>query len=581
MKNLLSRITQKLKNVFYRSSLFKQYLFILSATVAIVIISLILTGNYQNKVLIEEDYNNGERLFSLAGESLDDKVTNINRLANTLVSNYSVISFMKIDFYERTEYMDGVETAVANLKTINSNINSVLLFDSEDSLFYSSGDSVFDLPESDKNSVITFTGKIEDKFGNEVFAAQKRVFNIEQQRVLGFLGTCVFIFDFDEVEEIVNDYLVTKDSVVTIFDDEMKIVSQTDGWDMGYDELIEFADQNNYQIKSYKQQESNWTLVYAASPSALLSNLTTLQKMNIISYIMICIIFAILSVILYFGILKPASVLSHFMQMHVTYPKKRLNLKHKNEIGILAENLNSMLDDIQELSEEIYESQQRINDMKLARKQTQMIALRSQINPHFLYNTFECIRGMALVQGENDIVDITEALYKFYKFNVKGDEYATIREVVGNTKEYAKIINYRFMNKYSVVFNVDERLNDYLIPKMILQPLVENAVFHGLEPGLESERVGVEIFTENEYLVIKVTDDGVGMSQKKIDDLKQLLSNYDEREIIVDSAHGIGVINIYRRVKLFFEDSGTMEFYSKKGEGTSFIIKCLFSSLKK
>ena len=253
--------------------------------------------------------------------------------------------------------------------------------------------------ESDKNSVITFTGKIEDKFGNDVFAAQKRVFNIEQQRVLGFLGTCVFIFDFDEVEEIVNDYLVTKDSIVTVFDDDMKIVSQTDGWDIGYDELMEFADKNNYQVKTYKQQESNWTLVYAASPSALLSNLTTLQKMNIISYIMICIIFAILSVILYFGILKPAAVLSHFMQMHVTYPKKRLNLKHKNEIGILAENLNSMLDDIQELSEEIYESQQRINNMRLARKQTQMIALRSQINPHFLYNTFECIRGMGARAG--------------------------------------------------------------------------------------------------------------------------------------------------------------------------------------
>ena len=81
MKNLLSRITQKLKNIFYRSSLFKQYLFILSATVAIVTISLLFTGNFQNKVLIEEDYNNGERLFSLASESLDDKVTNINRLA--------------------------------------------------------------------------------------------------------------------------------------------------------------------------------------------------------------------------------------------------------------------------------------------------------------------------------------------------------------------------------------------------------------------------------------------------------------------------------------------------------------------
>ena len=158
---------------------------------------------------------------------------------------------------------------------------------------------------------------------------------------------------------------------------------------------------------------------------------------------------------------------------------------------------------------------------------------------------------------------------------------ATIRDVVGNTKEYAKIIDYRFMKKYSVVFDVDESLYDYLIPKMILQPLVENAVFHGLEPGLKSERVEVRIFKEDKNLVIKVSDDGVGMPQEKIDDLKQLLSNYDEQEVIADGANGIGVINIYRRVKLFFEDSGTMEFYSKEGEGTSFIIKCLFSSLKK
>ena len=127
-----------------------------------------------------------------------------------------------------------------------------------------------------------------------------------------------------------------------------------------------------------------------------------------------------------------------------------------------------------------------------------MIAYKGQINPHFMYNTLECIRGMALYHEEKEIAKLTGSLSKLFRYNVKGEELVSVKEVVKNLKEYALIIDYRFMGKFKVVIEAEESLLQVFLPKMLVQPLVENAVLHGLEPKMDRGEVNVRFAEEQE-----------------------------------------------------------------------------------
>ena len=176
--------------------------------------------------------------------------------------------------------------------------------------------------------------------------------------------------------------------------------------------------------------------------------------------------------------------------------------------------------------------------------------------------------GMALLYEVPDIAEISEALSRFFSYNVRGKGYATIREIADHIHDYASIIGYRFMNKYTISIEIEEDVMEQCMPKMIIQPLVENAVFHGLEPKEESGTVGVFVGKEKERLAIRVWDSGCGMDEKELETLKNKLKEFDRTSLLPMQKHGIGMVNIYRRLRLFYSDQLEFNVTSKKGEGT-------------
>ena len=189
-----------------------------------------------------------------------------------------------------------------------------------------------------------------------------------------------------------------------------------------------------------------------------------------------------------------------------------------------------------------------------------------------MHNTFECIRGMALLYEVPDIAEIAEALSRFFSYNVRGKGYATIREIADHIHDYASIIGYRFMNKYTISIEIEEEVMDQYMPKMILQPLVENAVFHGLEPKEESGNVSVFVGKEKDRLAIRVQDSGCGMDEKELEALQVKLKEYDRTSLLPLQKHGIGMVNIYRRLRLFYGTQLEFNVTSKVGEGTQIEI---------
>ncbi|MDC7290365.1 sensor histidine kinase [Blautia schinkii] len=190
------------------------------------------------------------------------------------------------------------------------------------------------------------------------------------------------------------------------------------------------------------------------------------------------------------------------------------------------------------------------------RKRTELYALQTQIDPHFLYNALDSIRGYALLHDMEEISDITEALSRVFR-NMISDkhELLPLRQEADNIRNYMKIQQFRFNNKFSYSCEIGEELLDkYMIPRMVLQPLVENAIMHGLERKMEGGWVKVRAYTTERRFVLTVTDNGVGISEERQAFLNEAMTQEPRRyEMNVDSNHvGIALININRRIKLNF-----------------------------
>jgi len=267
-----------------------------------------------------------------------------------------------------------------------------------------------------------------------------------------------------------------------------------------------------------------------------------------------------------YSIIKPITGISAFIRKINQNPDSRLSLDRPDEIGTVAKSLNQMLDEKQKMQLEIEQVKYLAYETELSKKQAEILAYRSQINPHFLYNTFECIRDMALFYDVDDIAELTMALSNVFRFAVKGTDMVTVENELDHIREYAKIVNYRFMGKICIEIEAENSILNCSVLKLLLQPLVENAVFHGLEQKIENGTVWVRVFSsDDQKLCFVVEDDGCGIEPEH---LKQITASLETEK----NTTKIGVFNIYQRLKLHYDKQFSFDIKSISGKGTCITI---------
>lgn len=209
-----------------------------------------------------------------------------------------------------------------------------------------------------------------------------------------------------------------------------------------------------------------------------------------------------------------------------------------------------------------------------SKRRSEFLALQNQINPHFLYNTLEAIRGDALAEGMDNIADITEALSTFFRYSVTDTgSLVTIADELDNIDNYFKIQQYRFGEKLELVCEIpeDETVLELMCPKLTLQPIVENAIFHGLEKKTDKGAITIRFETTSNKLLITIQDNGVGMDRETLealnDRLMRLTMAYAGKE---DNSKkgGIALINVCRRIKLLFGENYGIHVFSIPEYGT-------------
>ena len=205
--------------------------------------------------------------------------------------------------------------------------------------------------------------------------------------------------------------------------------------------------------------------------------------------------------------------------------------------------------------EKIFESE---HEEEIFRRRSELSMLQNNINPHFLYNTLEVIRGEAIIQKNMAVAEMTESLANFFRYNIsKKGNFVTLQEELDSVANFFTIQRYRFNNRFSydvVYHETGKEILSCLLPKLTLQPIVENAIFHGLETKLGKGKVTIHITATEKRIVIIVSDNGVGMAVQTLNSLNDSINSRQiEKQGAEDlSKHlGIALRNINQRLKLF------------------------------
>ncbi|MGL5677431.1 MAG: sensor histidine kinase [Cellulosilyticaceae bacterium] len=287
------------------------------------------------------------------------------------------------------------------------------------------------------------------------------------------------------------------------------------------------------------------------------------------------VLFTLLSIALILSnILRPLNNMYLFIkdisQGNMKQLKQPLVLEGSTEITALSSSFNTMMAEITSLNTQLFSTATRLYELEIQKNKAEILHLRSQINPHFLHNTLESIRGLALESNSPEIAEIAFSMGKISNYSIRGTHQTNLEEEISIIKCYMAIQLIRFNSKFDILYNTPQQTLQLLVPKMILQPLIENAIFHGLEPKLRQGLLYIGSSVSDDILTITIQDDGVGIPPHILDALNAALSAPSTE---APSTHiHIGILNVHNRIRLEYGDSYGLFFESTVDIGTKVTV---------
>ena len=234
-----------------------------------------------------------------------------------------------------------------------------------------------------------------------------------------------------------------------------------------------------------------------------------------------------------------------------------------HEIGELGAAFDKMARQINELIDRVYESKLRESELETERRQSELIALRAQINPHFLYNTLESIIWLVKLGNAEKAADMLSTLGDFFRTGVKkGNEFVTLAEEIEFERIYLSIYEGRLGSKLAVEWDIEEAMLQCRLPRTILQPILENAIYHGIQENEDGGTVMIRCFGRDGLLAITVHDNGPGIRRDRLEDINMRL----KQDLAGDS---IGIYNVQKRLHLYYGSEFGISIESAEGEGTT------------
>lgn len=249
-----------------------------------------------------------------------------------------------------------------------------------------------------------------------------------------------------------------------------------------------------------------------------------------------------------------------------------------DEIGEVIISYNLMIRKIRNLIDVVFKDKSEKQALELSKKQAELKAIQSQVNPHFLFNTLEAIRMRSLIKSEHETADIIgELAILFRKSMTWGNDYISIDEELSFVDKYINIQRYRFGDKLKFTEIVMEECREYMVPKLAIVTFIENAFVHGIETSANDGLITLTITKKFDYLYIRIVDNGKGIEEEKLIEMKRILSNANST--MLNNSASTGVLNSFLRFKMYCDQDFVFNIESKPDNGTSITIQLPLSKV--
>ncbi|EOR20337.1 multi-sensor signal transduction histidine kinase, partial [Clostridium sartagoforme AAU1] len=483
-------------------------------------------------ILIQNDSINGAYIYDLKGRGV---FTNRNSSNDVLINPTLSEWFIKsIDSDDST--------------SIFNNINPK---------------SIFDNPSSNDENLFVLTRKIIDMSSNQI------------------TGLLMVTIPVDNFLSLLNNSIIFNNQVLSLYDSTGELITQTDGdllLNSTYindnlittdtNPIIKYINKDtSYIVTSNYIPSSNWILINTI-PKNEAFRLNTLYTMF---FIINLIFFLAVSIILYYFVTKiifnPIELLSRNMKSNNLEENldKEVIYDKNDEIGVLVKSYNKMKSHINYLININYKTQ-------IEQKELELKQLQNQINPHFIYNTLESIHMMAEINDDMETSIMAEYFGEIIRYSMnRRVNTVTLKEEIKIIDNYIYLQKIRFDQLFYIENMIPEELLNCEITKMIIQPLIENAIYHGLSECSGNGKIIIQGTRVDNNLLLTISDNGIGISEEKLEELNDYINDNNN-----NSFNGIALRNINRRLKLNYGENYNLKIFSVEGKGTSMVLTLPF-----
>lgn len=547
--------------------------------IALPVIAISITYSRTVKEIIKNKYTDTaiQSVFE-TGDKIDFILQDIEEFSTVIISNTNLLEMLK----NESEYgYDDFKNTLRGFITSRDDIEVIDLvmqgrkysigatkitsaYSIQKALMDSSGQPVW-LPTKKEN--IEILSGIFDKY---YFTLARRIIDFNTLDDYGYL-----MINMEEVileqaykslidDENVELFICDKNGVIISHPDKSKI-GTTIRYKRYANEVLTSKDNNSYvqykdkidKVAIYSTIDSNgWKIIKTISTGYLYEEINNIQKYFLLGgflYGIVIILFMIFFSIRYTEpMMKMKKVINKVEQGDLTV---RTEVHSNDEIGQLGDSLNNMISEMEVLIDKLVKEEQ-------AKKEVELEALHAQINPHFLYNTLNTIKWMAKIQGNKSVSRAITALIKLLRISTNlGRDMITLEEEIDYVKNYIVIQKLRFNEAINLNYNIDSNCLGLTVPKLFLQPIVENSIIYGI--GDENNELNIEIkaFTREEDLIIEITDDGPGIEDTI---LEKIFKSQTDR----NKFSKVGLNNVNQRIKLYCGSDYGLQIETKVGAGT-------------
>ena len=578
------------------SSLRSQMLLLTVSTILVVVIFASVFYSNAQRLSEQKAATFVHSMLVQLGDSLDRIGNEMAYLGNALHANEVLQQYYHAptpiqrmqygqNFIDFTSSLLNHSPTVSHIVVVN-NDQSVLSPTEQNIIALDTLDSQYHLFDS-SNLSAGFFGPAFDTFTNRnFFAYVQPVFNTRSgARFNQKLGTCVVFAQLDLLQTTIASAQPTPNALLLLIGQDDKIIlCSGDGGDLltrlpaSFAEEISddlqhtfYLDGMTYLSDSLLLSSMGWRLVSLVPEDEIAADLMPLLWQGML----ICIVFAICIGIWTFhiqrSIMSPLTQLTAFIENDLDDKlQNRIHINTSSEMALFCQEINTLLDKVSEMTAERLRDQTRLYEMSLAKKRAELSALQSQINPHFLYNTLDCIRGYGYLLNSPEIVSITNALSSMMRYCIKGSDTVSLQQEMTVINYYLDIIRIRFPNRFNYIFDVDPALQALSIPRFILQPVVENAIYHGLESRMEKGTLTISChLTDKGDCALCVTDDGVGIPPERLAEIRSKLSDQQMQNVLnVPAGNSLGLVNIHNRLRTLYGANYGLEIVCPAEGGT-------------